>query len=126
MHIINMFNECNFVTDITCSEGDIRLVGGVDDTKGQVEICHNNEWGTVCDDSWNDIDGIVACHQLGFSFKSVTTDRSYGQGTRQTWTGNVSCTGSETRLIDCVQNGFDSHNCPRGEGAGLVCTARKY
>ena len=126
MHTINMFIVRNFVTDITCSEGDIRLVGGVDDTKGRVEICHNNEWETVCDDSWSESDGMVACHQLGLSFKAVTTDQSYGQGTGQTWTGNVSCTGSEARLIDCIQNGFDSHNCPRGEGAGLVCTAREY
>ena len=101
-------------------------MGGVDDTKGRVEICHNNEWGTVCDNSWSKSDGMVACRQLGLSFKAVTTDQSYGQGTRQIWSGNVSCTGSEGRLIDCVQNGFNSRNCPRGEGAGLVCTARKY
>jgi len=113
-------------TDITtCTEGNIRLVGGVDDAKGQVEICHNSEWGTVCDDSWNYIDGMVACRQLGLSFKAVTIDQSNGQGTRQTWTGNLSCTGSETRLIDCIQNEFVSSNCSRGKEAGLACIARK-
>ena len=101
-------------------------MGGVDNTQGRVEIFHNNEWGTVCGDSWNNIDGMVACRQLGLSFKAVSTDQSYGQGTRQTWSGNLSCTGSETRLIDCIQNGFDSHKCSPGEGAGLVCIARKY
>ena len=101
-------------------------MGGVDDTQGRVEICHNSEWGTVCVDSWNNIDGMVACRQLGLSFKAVITDQSYGQGTRQIWSGSLSCTGSETRLVDCIQNGFDSHKCSRGESAGLVCIARKY
>lgn len=50
----------------TCSYGDIRLVGGSDQYEGRVEVCVNNNWGTVCDDQWGNVDAGVACSQLTF------------------------------------------------------------
>ena len=48
----------------TCTQGAIRLQGGTA-TSGRVEICYNNNWGTVCDDLWGVADARVACRQLG-------------------------------------------------------------
>ena len=50
---------------LVCQDGDIRLQGRQNPTEGRVEICLNNQWGTVCHHSWNTADAIVVCTQLG-------------------------------------------------------------
>ena len=53
-------------TNDTCDvDGSIRLAGGLTEYEGRVEICYDNQWGTVCDDAWSSFDATVACRQLG-------------------------------------------------------------
>jgi len=53
-------------TDINCTSGSARLVGGLSEWEGRVEICFNNQWGTVCDNSFTSTDARVVCRQLGY------------------------------------------------------------
>lgn len=58
----------NFVrrAQTTCTQGAVRLVGGPNSREGRVEICNNNEWGTVCNNMWSTNDAVVVCKELGF------------------------------------------------------------
>ena len=50
---------------VPCANGAVRLVSGSDSHEGRLEICYNNQWGTVCDNSFTNIDARVVCRQLG-------------------------------------------------------------
>ena len=63
--------------------GDLRLVRGtVADEKfssGRLEIYINGQWGTICDDHFDQTDANVACQQLGFS-RAITYRTSASGG----------------------------------------------
>ncbi len=46
--------------------GHVRLMGGSSANVGRIEILLGGQWGTVCDDDWDDRDATVVCRMLGF------------------------------------------------------------
>ena len=52
---------------LDCSDGGIRLMGGMSPLEGRVEICQNNAYSTVCDDLWDELEARVVCRQLNYT-----------------------------------------------------------
>lgn len=46
--------------------GGLRITAGYAAQEGRLEIFHHGEWGTVCDDHFDNVDAVVACRQLGY------------------------------------------------------------
>ena len=56
----------------TCFEnGELRLLGGETTREGRVEICIDQQWGTVCDNVWSNEDAQVVCRQLTLPSKGL-------------------------------------------------------
>ena len=53
-----------------CSAGDVRLAGSENisfhgpNLQGRIELCLNNAWGTICNDSFGSEEVTVVCNQI--------------------------------------------------------------
>ena len=87
-----------------------------------MEVCHNNKWGTVCNDYWDSNEATVACKQLGFhAYIDYYTYAYYGSGTGSIWLDNLQCQGNEGSLFICPGNGIGVHNCHHNQDVGVIC-----
>ncbi|XP_065426813.1 deleted in malignant brain tumors 1 protein isoform X7 [Chrysemys picta bellii] len=124
-------NNCNHGEDagVVCSDSDIsepaqiRLVNSRSRCAGRVEVLHNQQWGTVCDDSWDLQDAGVVCRQLGCGTAlSAPGGARFGRGSDRIWLDDVNCTGTEAALSDCRVQSWGESDCTHGEAASVVCS----
>ncbi|MCY4511124.1 MAG: fibronectin type III domain-containing protein, partial [Acidobacteria bacterium] len=117
----------------------LRLAGGESASEGRLEIPHDGEWGTVCDDRM-DREGnfapTFACRLLGYDTGTIVDGRP-GTPQRPIWLDDVYCpteasddgdiagpawTGDypET-LSQCYHAGWGLNNCVQEEDVSLRC-----
>ena len=108
-----------YVTDII-----IRLAGGNSYNEGRVEVYYNGEWGTVCDDGFNDTEAGVVCRQLGFGSSGTAIGLAgFGQGSGSIWLDSVLCAGSESILASCGHLGVGiTVSCDHSSDTGVRCS----
>ena len=122
-----------------CEEGEVRLVGGVTNSSGRLEVCANGIRGRVCNALryWGLDNARVVCRQLGFSGEGKNPCNAYsralphmkfihflcvldafvisasvfGAGSRPFLVGEVHCTGTDPKLLECSHNSIGHHRC---------------
>ena len=106
----------------TAEVSALRLVNGSNTTSGRLEVqLRNGTWGTICDDSFSDIDAAVVCRQLGLSGGSAVGGAYFGAGVALGIAmDDVNCTGTERGLGQCWFD-KDTSDCGHSEDVGVVC-----
>ncbi|XP_043945041.1 deleted in malignant brain tumors 1 protein-like [Protopterus annectens] len=103
----------------------LRLINGSNPCSGRVEVLYNNEWGTVCDDGWDENDANVVCRELGCgNVISAPGSAFYGQGSGPIMMDDVNCQGSESSLMQCSFRRWKQHNCGHSKDAAAQCTVK--
>ena len=102
----------------------IRLVNGSNEYEGRVEVCFNNTWGTVCDDSWDTAHAEVVCRELGYSTNNIIAfhNASFGQGNGSIY--YVECHTKLNSLHDCSIT--SEQDCDHYQDAGVRCGGKVW
>ena len=104
----------------------IRLVNGRSECSGRLEISHNGEWGTICDDEWEMSNTDVVCRQLGCGHGiSFGGTNDHGRGIGPIWLDNVVCTGEEEAITQCSHQDYGENNCGHSEDVSIVCLGKQ-
>ena len=127
--------------------GELRLANGPSSAEGRLEVFHAGEWGTVCDDQFDErvddprtldrrrfpnLAPIKACQFMGYATGQVRPrgNISMAPPAQRTWLDDVRCldnqphwTGnSPTKLHHCYHAGWGLNNCTHEEDVHLSCT----
>ncbi|CAI8040127.1 Neurotrypsin, partial [Geodia barretti] len=100
-----------------CEHGAVRLVGGLTDSTGRLELCALGVWGKVCNafGYWGPDNARVVCRQLGFSKDGAYTLKDdierFGTSGKDAVIGEVHCIGTESGLLECSHSSIGFHYC---------------
>ena len=110
------------------ADGTLRLVDGTMPREGRLEIFHDGEWGTICDDYFDPTEADLSCRLLGYDGAVEDWGRYrtgyFGPGTGPIVLDNLGCTGKESGLLQCPRHGglaVREHNCRHTEDVSLRC-----
>ncbi|KAL5022249.1 hypothetical protein ScPMuIL_001404 [Solemya velum] len=111
---------------LVCCGRDIRLMHGnvVQNNKGRIEILHDGQYGTICNNTFDEEAARVACRMLGFDPDwgvELYNSARFGEGKGEIWLDEVSCDGSEKRLQDCKHGQWGVHHCKHDQDVWLAC-----
>ncbi|XP_029639087.1 neurotrypsin-like [Octopus sinensis] len=93
---------------------------------GRVEVNFNNQWGTICDNFWNDNAASVICRMLGYRIGNTIPRNKRSSGVGRIWLDQVQCTGIENNIKYCQHRSWGSHDCSHYQDVSVECHESLY
>ncbi|XP_078057468.1 scavenger receptor cysteine-rich type 1 protein M130-like [Mustelus asterias] len=101
----------------------LRLVSGISECVGRLEIRYLGQWGTVEDSPWDLADAAVVCRELGCGTAlSAPRGAYFGEGSGYIVTYNVQCRGNENALRKCQSGGWSRYDLSHSYDASVICS----
>lgn len=99
---------------------------------GYIAINRQGEWGTICDDSFDEKEAMVLCRQAGYKGGAYENGKykisdgminGKARSEHRIWIDELRCEGTELSLEDCRHGseGWGVHDCDHGEDVGIKC-----
>ena len=121
-----LFADLDSTVQSSCEDGNIRIQDGSNPLEGRVEVCINNAWGTVCDNSFSTSDAHVVCKELGYIFNGtqVLPISEFLQGSGPIFLDEVACDGQEERIMECGGTAPGVHTCTHNQDVAIRCIGK--
>ncbi|XP_064607819.1 scavenger receptor cysteine-rich type 1 protein M130-like [Liolophura sinensis] len=108
----------------TGEDFSLRLIGDSDTKPSRVEVRLFGEWGTICNQNFDENDAKAICSQLDIGlpsmFASVASKGTYQSGTGRIWLTNITCGVYVTGFRGCSLD-LAGGTCDHSQDAGVVC-----
>nr|XP_033815897.1 CD5 antigen-like isoform X2 [Geotrypetes seraphini] len=120
-------HDCSHQEDVgvVCRDPfKLRLSEGPHACAGRLEVFHEGQWGTVCNDHWQQENNQVVCHQLGCGPSQPPKKRQLwlASATGPIWLDDVVCSGQERSLENCQHRVWGYHDCTHAEDIYISCS----
>ena len=124
------------ITITEAEENDLRLADGQANNEGRLEIYHNGEWGTVCDDRFDNPGNVapqLACQLMGYATGEEISSNGIAPAPNSMpiWLDDLRCRADgvhwpgspnpPTALSHCFHAGWGLNNCTHDEDVALRC-----
>ena len=107
--------------DIICIT--VRLAEGSSYNEGRVEVYYSGEWGTMCDNEWDEHKATMVCTQLGLGTTGIP--QNFGPGTGRVLLSNIICYDNNKIIASCGHHGVGiTLHCGHSEDVGVKCFGR--
>ncbi|KAM8776778.1 scavenger receptor cysteine-rich type 1 protein M130 isoform 1-T1 [Rhynchonycteris naso] len=121
--VVSVLSACLITGSLGGTNKDVRLMAGENNCSGRVEVKHQEEWGTVCSNGWDENAVSVICRQLGCpTVIKASGWTNFSAGSGRIWMDRISCQGNESAIWDCKHNGWGKQNCTHQQDAGVTCS----